>query len=278
MSDEKFYEYSYGNFSIKLPVGHMLPAYQSIHPKYDRFLPHLVKYLANTDTVVDVGANVGDTLASMVMVKPCLNFICIEPDEFFYNVLKENINIIKKSIIDLRVDVVQALVGKTLTSVSLEGIGGTKHAVLDSKGSIKSIPLDDILSKQGSIKLIKTDTDGFDYDVLDSAMSAISYHSPMIFFECEYRHDYQLDGYRRTLKSLEEMGYSEWIIFDNFGEVVLRTNEITLVYQLMNYVWKQNLGHSTRTIYYFDILTAKKNYYHFISEVMSDYHRSTTAL
>lgn len=63
-------EYHYKEYSIKLPANHMLPVYQKYHPKYDRFLPHLVKYIEPSDTVIDVGANVGDTLAGIVRLKP----------------------------------------------------------------------------------------------------------------------------------------------------------------------------------------------------------------
>ena len=59
-------EYKYNDFSILLPADHMLPLYQKVHKKYDKFLPHLVKYIKNYSTIIDVGANCGDTLAGMV--------------------------------------------------------------------------------------------------------------------------------------------------------------------------------------------------------------------
>ena len=58
--------YRIGNSYITLDFTHRLPDYQFSHPYYDRFLPHLVSYLPSHSVVIDVGANVGDTLVGMI--------------------------------------------------------------------------------------------------------------------------------------------------------------------------------------------------------------------
>ena len=58
-------EYRFADFSIVLPADHALPIYQKAHRLYDRFLPHLSKYIESGSTVIDVGANCGDTVAAM---------------------------------------------------------------------------------------------------------------------------------------------------------------------------------------------------------------------
>src|ERR1700723_972882 len=83
-------EYRYRNFSIRLPADHLLPFYQSMYGTYDKFLPHLVRYLEPQATVIDVGANCGDTLAGMYDANDRLNYICVEPDEVFFRYLSEN--------------------------------------------------------------------------------------------------------------------------------------------------------------------------------------------
>lgn len=266
-------KHQYTNFFIVLPANHMLPVYQKAHPKYDRFLPHLAKYAISSDTIVDIGANVGDTLAGMAEQNPTSNYICIEPDAFFYRHLEENIERIRSSIKDLKIRTIQALVGKNISNVSLDGKGGTKHAVININGGIKSIPLDQIIFNLNSnIRILKTDIDGYDYDALDSSMAVIEAHKPIIFFECEYDFEYQKSGYSKTLKSLESAGYCDWTVFDNFGEVVIRTNDIGIITQLMNYVWQQNIGQATRTIHYFDILTVQQNDSALIDKVLSEYN------
>jgi FkbM family methyltransferase len=183
--------YPYKDFAIKLPANHLLPEYQQICPKYDRFLPHLAKYATASDTIVDIGANVGDTLAGMAEKNSVSNYICVEPDEYFYKYLVENINRIKISITGLRIQTINALVGKNISNVSLVGKGGTKHAVIDNKGGIKSLPLDEMIPNTLNVRILKSDVDGFDYDVLDSSMAVIEKHKPIIFFECQYDFEYQ---------------------------------------------------------------------------------------
>ena len=264
--------YQYKDFSIKLPANHLLPEYQNAHPKYDRFLPHLVKYATSSDTIVDIGANVGDTLAGMAEKNSTSNYICIEPDDTFYKHLEENINRIKKSITGFKIKTIKALVGKNISNVSLDGKGGTKHAIIDNGGTIKSLPLDEMIPYELNVRVLKSDVDGFDYDVLDSSMSVIETHKPIIFFECQYDFEYQKNGYSKTLKILESVGYCDWTVFDNFGEVIVRTNNVSIVDQLMNYLWQQNIGNATRTINYFDILSVQKDDSLLIDKVLIEYH------
>jgi FkbM family methyltransferase len=266
-------EYRYKDFSIQLPAGHMLPIYQQQHPKYDKFLPHLARYIQPSDTVIDVGANVGDTLAGMAAQNSRLNYICIEADELFYAHLQDNIERIKRSELDLNVQTINSLVGKNVAGASLEGKGGTKHAVIGGQAAHKSRLLDELLAEvsHSSIRILKSDVDGFDYDVLDSSAATIHDQKPILFFECHYDHEYQKSGYERTLHSLESEGYCDWTIFDNFGEVLVRTGILAVVIQLMRYIWNQNIGRATRTIYYLDVLAVQSKDTALINRVIADY-------
>jgi FkbM family methyltransferase len=181
-------EYQYTSFSIALPADHLLPSYQKQNNLYDRFLPHLSKYLEPKSTVIDVGANCGDTLAAMYDANKNLTYICIEPDGAFFGFLQKNVSRIKAIDRNASILTIRSLVGKNVTGVLLEGSGGTKKAIVgDSKNSISSQSLDHILSlsKATNISLIKSDVDGFDYDVIDSADSVdsvLSLGAPIIFY------------------------------------------------------------------------------------------------
>jgi tRNA G46 methylase TrmB len=76
--------------AIKLPPGHELPEYREVYPKYDTFLGKLARILPPGSTVIDIGANVGDLLASMITQNKELNFLCIEPDSLFFEYLVSN--------------------------------------------------------------------------------------------------------------------------------------------------------------------------------------------
>jgi FkbM family methyltransferase len=266
-------EYRYGNFSIQLPPGHMLPAYQRGHPKYDRFLPHLAKHLSASDRVIDVGANVGDTLAAMYEANPKLRYICIEPDDLFFDQLLANIERIRQAgnIVDVRA--IKALVGASVSASSLDGRDGTKHAVATENGKIASEPLDKLIGPDEgqSIRLLKTDVDGFDYDVINSASSIIENSRPYIFFELQNDNESQYAEYLKTLKKLESAGYTDWFIFDNFGSLMFKAPDIRAIEQIMSYVWNQNIGRSTRTVYYVDVLAVQKSDTGFIEEVLKSY-------
>ncbi|QHF45138.1 hypothetical protein PspS35_15610 [Pseudomonas sp. S35] len=264
--------YKYRNFSIKLPSHHLLPEYQKTHAKYDRFLPHLTRYIDDSETIVDIGANIGDSLAGMAEKNATAHYICIEADDSFYRHLEENVSRIKAFIPQLNVQTIKALVGKNISNVSLDGKDGTKHAVVHNDGGILSSPLDELIPEASSVRILKSDVDGFDYDVLDSSMAVIKKHNPMLFFECQYDYEYQRTGYAHTLNTLEAAGYCDWTVFDNFGEVVIRTSDLSIVSQLMTYIWQQNIGRSTRTIYYYDILAVQKNDSALIDNVLKDYN------
>jgi len=67
------------------------------------------------------------------------------------------------------------------------------------------------------------------------------------------------------------IGYTDWAIFDNFGQLLFRANDLSHVFQLFEYVWRQNINQSTRTIYYFDILASKQTDAPLIDKVLNDY-------
>ena len=123
-----------------------------------------------------------------------------------------------------------------------------------------------------NIRLIKTDTDGFDYDVLNSSMSIINKNKPLIFFEYQFENKNKIYSYLKTFKQLEKIGYCDWVIFDNYGTIILRTNQLKIIKQLTNYINLQNNLSGTRTIYYFDILTCMNKDSKFINKVLDNYH------
>jgi len=80
-----------GNFDILLYESHMLPRYMK-NPYYSTNLPRLgvfAKEKYNDLRMIDVGANMGDTVA-LVRSKSYFPIACIEGDGEFFEVLKTN--------------------------------------------------------------------------------------------------------------------------------------------------------------------------------------------
>ncbi len=265
--------YRCGEVDILLPPGHKLPVYRAEHLQYDRFLPILARHLGEKGVVVDVGANVGDTLAAMVGENRWLSYVCVEPDELFFSYLKRNLARLERSNGLLNVVLIKALVGDGEKVASLSGRDGTKAAVVGGKGGIRSRPLDTILSEgeYPLVKLIKSDVDGFDYEVIRSAMQILSCSAPILFFECQYFDREQRDSYESLIFDLMRLGYTRWVVFDNFGGVVLETSDVVVLRSLLGYVWAQNVGGSSRTIHYFDLLACAPKDDLAVSAALSDY-------
>jgi FkbM family methyltransferase len=248
--------YQINNYSIQIDFTHRLPDYQSSHPFYDRFLPHLVKYLPKNSLVIDVGANVGDTLVGMVGNNDKLEYLCIEASKDFFSDLERNVKFLKKINGDLRISLVNEFVGKDIKDVGLYGGGGTKHAVVGG-GDIKSKTilsiLEDLGMKYSHLSLLKTDVDGFDWDVVRSSYETLS-HNPYVYFECQYDNFEQLKSYKEMFYEMSSSGYSKFAFFDNFGQFILSTEKLSEVFELLDYVKRQNFYNSTRTFFYYDIL------------------------
>ncbi len=270
--------YQYPNFSIALPTDHLLPAYQKAHKNYDQFLPHLVKYLTPGTIAIDIGANCGDSFAAMVSQNSQLQYLCIEPDDTFFAYLEKNISNIKSKV-NCSVTTAKSLVGDTVSNVMLTGSGGTKTATLHTSNcsqphqskTLDAIVHDIFGSEVKKIDFIKSDVDGYDYDVINSAKYIIDKHKPILFFEADYTNSNQKSGYVETISWLFANGYNDYWIFDNFGELLLHTSSPLQISNLIEYIWRQKNSGSSRTIFYFDILSCSQQDTTLLSKIISEY-------
>ena len=274
---------------IKLDSGHALPTYKKEHINYDRFLPHLVGFINDENSiVVDIGANYGDTMAALAISNSNLTYICIEADIDFYDYLLHNIERVRSSIPTLSVLPFLAFLGKNIFPIKMEGKSGAKHAVVSNENTnvyerarIPVMPLSRIIASLAThpdscIRLLKTDTDGYDYDALDASQDVIERFNPIIYFECFFDSDYQLKGYQETLTRLSALGYVNGVVFDNFGGIVLRSHGMNLlpdIFFLIDYLNNQNKKLTSRTIYYYDICLFTEADYSLDDQAIATYYK-----
>ncbi len=258
---ERDFPYQMGSVRIKLPPGHRLPDYQRGNPRYDRFLPVLASVMPHNSLVIDVGANVGDTYASMVVENPGLAFVCVEPDESFFSLMEENVHSVLGQ---LPVHVpppmlLNKFVGEGEVKGTLVKRDGSATLVETDVGAIQRyITLDEILAMkagQGHFShiLIKSDVDGFDHQVIHSFNRHLD--QPVLwFFEAQTNERNQREAFAKAIDRLSEKLGCEFAVFDNFGALMCRDVSAKVVKSLLDYVDRQNIGADTRTIWYLDVL------------------------
>ena len=256
------FNYNINGLVVRLPAGHRLPFYQAKFPKYDKFLPYIAKRLVPGDGVLDIGANCGDTLASLVSAGPELRYYCVEPSDNYFKYLGWNIESIKKSFPLVSINCVKCLVGKSSGAYSLIEKNGTavsakiydKDALVgDDNAILTKTTLNDLVkSPDGKFKLrlLKTDTDGSDSDVIDSGLEIIKEAKPILFFECAPENDEAYLAYQSTFEKLSNLGYNNFYIFDNYGEYISSVKESRSLVDFMRYCFKN----PKPTIFYIDVM------------------------
>ena len=205
---------------IILPPGHLLSLYESVYPKYDRFLLTVIGKIKENEVIIDIGANIGDTLFRLLNINTKPYYYCIEADNFFFEYLQKN----KKSLdvnIQNKIILIKTFVGDQLQGNLSETTTGTK-SLIESDLGIKSKKLDDIILeyKIKNIKLIKVDVDGYDYNILFSAINELKNNKPDIFFEYMPLDESGKKNYLRLIEKLNEIGYSNWTMLDNYGSII----------------------------------------------------------
>ena len=220
-------KYQLGSLLIEMTDRHTLPYYQQQHKLYDRFLPHLAKSL--TGSVIDVGANVGATMAAMAQANPQLDFFCAEPQDHNYVALQQNKKIVEDKL-QTKVRIMKNTIGT---------VGVSLNAVVEEFDYKPD--------------LIKVDVDGMDYDVLNSYKFD---QQPMLYFEADYQTETQLELFKKLIYDLNVRGYTKYFLFDNFGAFMgaVEHDEINHIDYLFDYIWTLKQKRSTMTIYYMDIL------------------------
>jgi FkbM family methyltransferase len=251
------YEISPGHV-IKMPPEHKLPLYQRVHPLYDRyFLPFLSTL--GTFTLIDIGANVGDTTVAILAVAPETNVICVEGSDYYLRYLRKNVGTLQN------VRIVDAFVSTGsdagLEYVHTAGTGRLK-TVTETEASSDSgmtfISAAKILDQAQAKELVvwKSDTDGFDVSILLTAFEEIVARCEIIWFELQLfnNSNSEMDQLSAFLTKLGTTS-RQVVIFDNFGRLMLSIDagqSLQIISQLQRWVKLQDdSGHLA--VNYFDV-------------------------
>ena len=178
------------NYPLTLPSGHPLiavldPGSPHHQPYREAGLIRLVQalqQLGRGGTVIDIGANVGDSCAIIHRLST-LPILCLEASDFFFPYLETNIRDHFADRTTARQAFIVAAPGDTATG--LYHIAGTARAVAQPRSeSAATLTMAEVLDLAGAVALLKIDVDGLD---LGLAAAALDHGTPRhpIYFELE---------------------------------------------------------------------------------------------
>jgi FkbM family methyltransferase len=227
----------FGNRTVKrtvqgvelyLPWSHVLPDYARARPTYGQNLVELAAALASRQPadsgplrLLDIGANIGDS-ALQILNRLDARVLCVEADPYWLKFLHLNADP------DDRIAIEEVLLvgdddeGGSVKAV--RGIGTTTFApTADSDGTVGRLSVGALRERHrdfAELRLIKSDTDGFDPGLVPATARAWSSSGPVLFFEFDpaLARGVGNEDPHRLWAELADLGYDRLAIWDNTGD------------------------------------------------------------
>lgn len=216
--------------------------YINVFPDYDRNIGRICSYLKKTlgrqISIVDIGANVGDTI--LCIGDKSYKYYAVEGEKRYYSLLKYNLR-------EYDYELIKSYLGDKdeLQNCSIDysnGTGAILTNVKDNQMEIKKA--DSIFLDKPFIDFVKIDTDGYDFSVIRGMKELIKSFRPVVYFEWTAP---ELINNNEDLVSVfslfDEWNYEKCLIFDKYGNFMCSQNisNISLLKQLINYSLKADI-------------------------------------
>ena len=263
------------------PPDQPLASFRAAHPLYDRRLPALARIVFNhapDASFIDVGANMGDSTALARLAGAKMPAIAIEASLTYCKFLWANMQ--RSPLLFEKTRLVWGYVGATDTvgHVSL-GAGTGAAAGSGSGGAVESAPGVQLatLVKDLDVSLVKTDTDGFDQDIVAAELEFLRAKEPVLWLEAQTMSAADEAKWRSLLGSMAGQ-WPRTILFDNFGFAIAAGDTGSLAehaVDLMAYGRRQRGRAGYRpTLYYLDVALFPERF----SRVYEEFRRSISEL
>ena len=252
---------------LNTTFGHPLKSYLKKSPNFDRLLPYLS--LVSNKTIIDIGSNIGDTAVLIKSIND-IKLICVDPDPTFNMVLKKNIA--DNNLKDLTLYPF-AISGRHRKISIKKNLLRNTGVLVDSDNGIETKTFEHLLNDLkldiSEVGIIKIDTDGYDWDCLETIGHYLSKldggkYPDFIYYEHQtYLNDRgkfdeeRLDREQRYLDSLNKLrdfNYNQYFIFDNMGTFIIHTSNLNMLNQIVTYIRNSELENNYTPFWYCDVL------------------------
>lgn len=242
------------------PADHQLQTFRTLHPLYDRRLPalaHIISGHSPNAGFIDVGANIGDSIALARLAGARMPAIAIEASLTYCKLLWENLQRLPGLFGKVRL--VWGFVGAAGAEGKVSLAAGTGSAAgSGSHDAVESAPAVRLasLAKDLDVSLVKTDTDGFDQDIVGAELKFLRAKDPILWLEAQTLSAADEAKWRSLLRSMAGQ-WTKMILFDNFGFAIASGDTDALADQavdLMAYGRRQrDRADYQPTLYYLDV-------------------------
>jgi FkbM family methyltransferase len=242
------------------PPEHPLESFRATEPLYDRRLPVLARIVSShapNGSFIDVGANIGDSIVLARLAGARMPAIAIEASLTYCKFFWLNAQRSPDLFSDTRL--VWGYAGGTGTKgeVSL-GAGTASAAGSASATTVESAPRLPLsrVARDRDVSLLKTDTDGFDQDIVAAELPFLRSKEPILWMEAQTLSGADETKWRSLLSSMADQ-WPNMMLFDNFGFAIAAgaTNALAdHAVDLMAYGRRQRERAQYKpTLYYLDI-------------------------
>jgi FkbM family methyltransferase len=212
---------------LTMPRGHRLPYYAKLKPSYGQNLVELAVLLAKAEPaaplqVLDIGANIGDS-ALQISAASGAHVLCVEGDKYWAEYLHKNVDGNPKMSVE-EVLLLPDEAGAFESSATAVRVGGTTRFVSGESGTdaMPSATASEIRARNpdfASVRLVKSDTDGFEPQLVPAVANTWRDSKPVLFFEYDPILARAVDIDPDALwPRLAELGYSRAAVWDNAGD------------------------------------------------------------
>lgn len=244
-----------------LPRRHVLPYLATSSSPYARNLVDLAVSLAEGDeelVVLDVGANIGDSTL-MIREHVRCRTVCVEGDPQWLSYLEANVG----SLPDVTIEpsLLSPSESAGYASIVHEQAGSSRLVLADQGSGTAMLPAVELISRHPElerVRLVKSDTDGFDVALVPAFARIFERSRPVIFFE------FDAVPTRLAMPELEPssvfgelaaLGYEHAVVWTNGGHVL----GLSPVSQLAERSLELDGDAETRGYHFWDIAVAHRD-------------------